>query len=82
MLYPLHHAQTDFSINDTSWMMNNVRSDTVVTCIGSRVQENVPQFGQNHKQSSYFESIDGPLILYRHKTSYTILLRVHFNEIH
>ena len=46
-LYPLNHAQTDFSINDTSWMMNKVRSDTVVTCIGSRVQENVLQFGQN-----------------------------------
>ena len=37
MLYPLHHAQTDFSINDTPWMMNKVRSDAVVTCIGSRV---------------------------------------------
>ena len=50
MLFPLHHARADFSINDTSWMMNKVRSDTVVTCIGSRVQENVLQFGQNHKK--------------------------------
>ena len=61
MLYPLHHAQTDFSINDTSWMMKKVRSDTVVTCIGSRVQENVFQFGQNHEQSPYFGSNFGPL---------------------
>ena len=61
MLYPLHHAQTDLSINDTSWMMNKVRSDTVVTCIGSRVQENVLQFGQNHKQSPYVGSIFGHL---------------------
>ena len=34
----------------------------VVTCIGSRVQDNVLQFGQNHKQSPYFESVFGPLI--------------------
>ena len=54
MLYPLYHAKTDFSMNDTSWMLNKVMSDTVVTCIGSRVQENVLQFGQNHKQSPYF----------------------------
>ena len=32
---------------------------TLVTCIGSRVQENVLQFGQNHKQ--YFRYILGPL---------------------
>ena len=31
----------------------SVRSDTVITCIGSRVQENVLQFGQNHQTSPY-----------------------------
>ena len=61
MLYPLHHVQTDLFINDTSWMMNKVRSDTVVTCIGNRVQENVLQFGQNHQKSPYFGYIFGPL---------------------
>ena len=59
MLYPLHHAQIDFSINDISRMMNKVRSDTVVTCIGSRMQENVLQFGQNHKQLPYFGCMFG-----------------------
>ena len=48
-LYPLHHVQTGFVINDTSWVMNKVRSETVITYIGSRVQENVHQFGQNNK---------------------------------
>ena len=61
MLCPLQNTQADFSINDTSWMMNKVRSDTVVTCIGSRVQENVLQFGQNHQKTSYFGYIFGPL---------------------
>ena len=53
MLYPLHHAQTYFFINATSWVMKRVRSDTVITCIGSRVQEHVLQFGQNHQTSPY-----------------------------
>ena len=61
MSYPLHHAQTDFSINDISRMMQKVRSDTVVTCIGSRVQENLLRLCQNHKQSPYSGSIFGPL---------------------
>ena len=61
MLYPLHQAQTYFAINDTSWVMNKVRYDTVITCIGSRVQENVPQFGQNHQTSPYLGYIIGPL---------------------
>ena len=62
MLYPLHHAQTDFSTNDTTSMMNIVRSDTVVICIGSRVQENELQFGQNKKKSApYLGYIFGTL---------------------
>ena len=61
MLYPLHHAQTYFFINATSWVMKRVRSDTVITCIGSRVQENVLQFGQNHQTSPYLGYIFGPL---------------------
>ena len=55
MLYPLHHAQTYFL------SMNKVRSDTVISCIGSRVQENVLQFGQNHQTSPYLGYIFGPL---------------------
>ena len=38
-----------FFINDTFWVMNRVRSDSVITCIGSRVHDNVLQFGQNHQ---------------------------------
>ena len=63
MLYPLHQAQTDFSINYTSWMKNKVKSDAVLTCIGSRLQVNVLQFGQNHKISPYSGSIFLLLIL-------------------
>ena len=39
--------------NDTS-----CRSDTVVICIGSTVQENVLQFGQNHNSRHILGYID------------------------
>ena len=58
---PNVQGQTDFSITGTSCMMTKVRSDTVITCIGSRVQENVLEFGQNHKHSPYFGCIFGHL---------------------
>ena len=41
--------------------MNEVRSDTVMTCIGSRVQETMFQFGQYHQQSPYFGYMFLPL---------------------
>ena len=61
MLYPFHHAQTYLFINGTSLVMNRVSSDTVISCIGSRVQVNVLQFGQNHQTSPYLGYIFGPL---------------------
>ena len=52
-----------FFINDTSRVMNRVRSDTVIPCIGSRVQENVLQFGQIHQTSPCLGYIFGPLTI-------------------
>ena len=41
--------------------MNRVRYDTVITCIGSMVQESVLQFGQTDQTSPYLGYIFGPL---------------------
>ena len=55
--------------NDTSMMMNKVRSDAVVTCIGSRVQENVLYFGQNKTNRHILGIFLDPLSPYWHKTA-------------
>ena len=55
--------------NDTSMMKNKVRSDAVVTCIGSRVQENVLYFGQNKTNRHILGIFLDPLSPYWHKTA-------------
>ena len=48
MLYYFDPTQTEFFINETSSLMNQVSFDTVIPCIRGEVQENVSCFGQNH----------------------------------
>ena len=47
MLYYFYPTQTEFFINETSSLMNQVSFGTVMPCIGSEVQENATRFGQN-----------------------------------
>ncbi len=60
MLYYFDPTQTEFFINETSTLMNQVSFGTVILCIGNEVQENVSRFGQNHGKSPYSELIWGP----------------------
>ena len=48
MLYYFDPTQTEFFINETSSLMNQVRFGTVIPCICGEVQYNVSRFGQNH----------------------------------
>ena len=48
MLYYFDPTQTEFFINETSSLMNQVSCGTVIPCDRGEVQENVNLFGQNH----------------------------------
>ena len=47
-------TQTEFFINETCSLMNQVSFGTVISCIGNEVQENVSRFGQNHRVSIFW----------------------------
>ena len=48
MLYYFDPTQTEFFINETSSLMNQVSFGTVIPCDRGEVHENVNLFCQNH----------------------------------
>ena len=54
MLYYFDHTQTEFFINETSSLVNQVSFDTVIPCILGEVQENVSRLSKSLKISIFW----------------------------
>ena len=73
MLYYFDPTQTEFFINETSSLMNQVSFGTVIPCIRGEVQENVSRFCQNHRKSPYSGLIWGPSTLLQTQNDLTCI---------